>query len=102
MKYISVCLLVLHIEEALFRGTTWAEFKPNGWPLLGGSETRRTIPKAVREEVYERDGGRCVDCGSREFLQYDHLLPLARGGSNTADNIELRCAPRNQQKGGRI
>jgi hypothetical protein len=28
--------------------------------------------------------------------------PLATGGSNTADNIELRCAPCKQQKGGRI
>jgi hypothetical protein len=34
-------------------------------------DTRReAIPARVREEVWRRDGGRCVDCGSRERLEY--------------------------------
>jgi hypothetical protein len=36
---------------------------------------RSPIPERVRREVWRRDGGRCVDCGSRERLEYDHVLP---------------------------
>jgi 5-methylcytosine-specific restriction endonuclease McrA len=27
------------------------------------------------------------------WLQYDHLLPYARGGNNDLDNIVITCAP---------
>src|SRR5688500_11634880 len=51
---------------------------------------RRTIPEATRHEVWRRDEGRCVDRGSRERLEFDHIIPLTKGGSNTARNLELR------------
>jgi 5-methylcytosine-specific restriction endonuclease McrA len=63
---------------------------------------REAIPPAVRREVWQRDQGRCVDCGSRERLEYDHIIPVSKGGSNTARNIELRCEPCNRKKGARI
>ncbi len=63
---------------------------------------REPIPANVRREVWTRDGGRCVDCGSRERLEFDHIIALANGGSNTARNIELRCEPCNRKKGARI
>jgi hypothetical protein len=63
---------------------------------------RRTIPKKVRHEVWQRDGGKCVDCGSRENLEFDHIVPIARGGGNTARNIELLCETCNRKKGARI
>jgi hypothetical protein len=68
----------------------------------GDSRHRRTIPQSVRLEVWQRDGGQCVDCGSRELLEYDHVLPLSKGGSSTARNIVLRCQHHNRSKGGAI
>ena len=64
--------------------------------------TREAIPAAVRREVWQRDQGRCVDCGSKAKLEYDHTLPVSKGGSNTARNIELRCETCNRKKGARI
>jgi hypothetical protein len=64
--------------------------------------TRAAIPERVRHEVWRRDEGRCVDCGSRERLEYDHIIALANGGSNTARNIELRCESCNRKKGASI
>ena len=62
----------------------------------------RAIAERVRHEVWRRDQGRCVDCGSRARLEFDHIIPHSRGGSNTARNIELRCEPCNRGKGARI
>ena len=60
------------------------------------------IPEHVRTEVWRRDGGQCVDCGSRERLEFDHIVPVSKGGSNTARNLELRCENCNRKKGARI
>lgn len=65
-------------------------------------QARRSIPQKVREDVWRRDDAKCVDCGSRERLEYDHIVPLSRGGSNTARNIELRCETCNRRKGASI
>jgi 5-methylcytosine-specific restriction endonuclease McrA len=68
--------------------------------LAGESAQRREpIPRAVRLTVFERDGGRCVECGSAFEIQYDHVIPLALGGANTAENLQILCAPCNQAKG---
>jgi 5-methylcytosine-specific restriction endonuclease McrA len=56
----------------------------------------------VRHEVWRRDRGSCVECGSRARLEFDHIIPVSRGGSNTVRNIELRCEPCNRRKGARI
>jgi 5-methylcytosine-specific restriction endonuclease McrA len=63
---------------------------------------REAIPERVRHEVWRRDCGTCVECGSRGRLEYDHIIPVSRGGANTARNIELRCEPCNRRKGARV
>ncbi|MFZ0452734.1 MAG: hypothetical protein WCE54_04390 [Ignavibacteriaceae bacterium] len=37
------------------------------------------IPTSVKVEVWARDKGRCVLCGSTENLHYDHDLPFSKG-----------------------
>jgi hypothetical protein len=63
---------------------------------------REAIPERVRHEVWRRDAGSCVECGSRGRLEFDHIIPVSRGGSNTVRNLELRCEPCNRRKGARI
>ena len=63
---------------------------------------REPIPERVRHEVWRRDEGKCVDCGSRDKLHFDHIVPVSKGGSNTARNIELRCETCNLRKGAKI
>ena len=59
---------------------------------------RERIPQDVKLFVWQRDEGKCVQCCSRERLEYDHIIPVAKGGSNTARNIQLLCEPCNRAK----
>lgn len=59
---------------------------------------RVPIPENVRIFVWRRDQGRCVQCGSNERLEFDHIIPLVKGGSNTERNIQLLCEPCNRRK----
>ena len=58
----------------------------------------RHIPERVRHEVWRRDMGRCIECGSQEKLEFDHIIPFSKGGSNTARNIQLLCERCNRSK----
>jgi hypothetical protein len=59
---------------------------------------RQPIPDDAKILVWQRDGGKCVKCGSKEKLEYDHIIPLSRGGSNTARNIQILCETCNHSK----
>lgn len=66
------------------------------------SAQRERIPEKTRILVWRRDGGKCAQCGSRERLEYDHIVPISKGGSNTVRNIELLCEACNRRKSDRI
>jgi hypothetical protein len=63
----------------------------------------RTIPAEVRRKVAARDGRQCayiapdgVRCVEMGFLEFHHVVPYARGGAATTENIQLRCRAHNQ------
>lgn len=60
---------------------------------------RGAIPEDVAQFVFARDGGRCSACGSTVELQFDHVIPVALGGSSAAENLQILCGPCNRQKG---
>ena len=63
----------------------------------------RLIPTSVKVEVWKRDKGKCVMCGSRDNLHFDHDIPYSQGGSSLlAKNIQLLCARHNLQKHDKI
>jgi len=65
-------------------------------------EIDRYIPPEVRREVWRRDQGRCVQCGSQLNLEFDHIIPISKGGSITARNIQLLCERCNREKTNKI
>lgn len=60
------------------------------------------IPQAMRDSVFERDGGRCVECGSNKRLCADHIVPESKGGATALENLQTMCRPCNSSKGSRI
>lgn len=51
--------------------------------------------------VYNKNKGRCAICG--KFVSYDrftidHIIPLAKGGTNAMDNLQVACSVCNHIK----
>lgn len=63
----------------------------------------RVIPASVKLEVWKRDKGRCIICGSKDNLHFDHIIPYSKGGSSlVAENVQLLCARHNLAKRNKI
>jgi len=63
----------------------------------------RLIPTEVKIEVWSRDKGQCIKCGSSENLHYDHDLPFSKGGTSlTAANVRILCMKCNLRKSNKI
>ncbi len=71
----------------------WAEDKKweNPWPS-------RHISEAVKAEVWNRDNGQCTACAATENIEYDHIIPVSKGGIGLRDNIQLLCRSCNRKK----
>lgn len=50
-------------------------------------------------DLIEAAGKRCANCGADDDLVLDHVLPIAKGGRSTLDNLQLLCAECNRIKG---
>lgn len=63
---------------------------------------RESIPEEVKLLVWARDGGACIRCGSKQNLHFDHIIPVAKGGGNGEENIQILCQICNQKKSDKI
>jgi HNH endonuclease len=63
---------------------------------------RDAVPDDVKLVVWARDGGACIRCGSKQNLHFDHVIPVVKGGGNSAENIQVLCQICNLKKGDRI
>lgn len=75
-----------------------------------GELKRVRPPMWARRAVFYRDRGRCTTCGADlsglidtlSVGNYDHMMPLARGGLNDVTNLQLLCENCNSKKSDRV
>ena len=58
----------------------------------------RYISPQMRSDVLMRDQHRCIDCGSQDRLEIDHIIPISKGGIGEMRNLATRCKSCNRRK----
>jgi len=105
-SYSHIPELVMHEIEYMIYALS--DIVEPGWPEEEEQLTEqdqkpdRYISKEVKLYVWQRDQGKCCGCGNKEKLEYDHIIPASKGGSNTERNIQLLCEKCNRSKSSKI
>ena len=77
-------------------------FLEKEYPGLYPKSHRKVIKKEIKNEVWNRDNGQCVDCSSQKDLEFDHIIPYSKGGADSAQNLQILCRPCNRKKSNKI
>jgi hypothetical protein len=92
----AVDLLLEKLEKQRLGKTS----RPRQPPPEGATAS---VPRATRRAVFERDGERCTftdaeghRCSATTWLELDHVLSRALGGSNELRNLRVRCRAHNR------
>lgn len=67
--------------------------------------TEKRTPSFTRFNLFLRDHWRCQYCGDKfrtQALTFDHVVPRAKGGGTSWENIVAACQPCNTQKGSKL
>ena len=71
--------------------------RTNAW---SGSDEQGSSARSkaqVRRVVWQKSANKCTNCGSYHALEIDHIVPQAKGGDSSPDNLRLLCRPCNQR-----
>ena len=90
------------VKAALYRGASLSDldtvFKLPEFTKIKADVAGRIISQEVKDLVWNRDNGKCAQCFSNARLEFDHIIPFSKGGSNTYRNIQLLCEQCNRKK----
>lgn len=91
----KITFSLYEIKKSFVYGYYFEDFSPTKKPP---TDKRERITRETMNEVWRRDEGRCVECGSKEKLEFDHIIPVSKGGSSTYRNLQLLCEGCNRKK----
>lgn len=69
---------------------------------------RALMTSKLRQKIKERDNHTCQNCENSTYkepnllLEIDHIIPLAKGGLTSEDNLQVLCWKCNRTKGANI
>ena len=93
---------VVPIERCFYECGKYEETKTFPIKIATIETIRITIPEELRNEIYDRDGRKCVQCGATDNLCIDHVYPFVNGGKTERDNLQTLCRSCNSKKKDRI
>jgi len=88
------CLVFGHVCPVFFVSEATTETKD-------ARTHTRTVPRDVMLKVVRRDGQICQRCFQPvpdNQIELDHVIPFAKGGATTVDNLRLVCRDCNRKK----
>jgi hypothetical protein len=95
-------LEISYLNGIQIKWDTESDTKPDNNSTSDDIPRREYIPEKVKMYVWKRDEGKCRMCGSNQKLEYDHIIPVSKGGSSTERNIQLLCESCNRSKSDKI
>ena len=85
------------------------------WPIINKYQQKGKISKnnktakrknlhysSLKWKIFKRDGFACRNCGSQEFLELDHIVPVSKGGKDEEKNYQTLCKNCNVRKKDRL
>ena len=89
-------------EKHREHNSQWREANPEkareGCRRYRARKRNATIEPVDEAAVYVLNGRMCIYCGATENLTLDHIVPIARGGSHSEDNLVVACGSCNSSK----
>lgn len=77
--------------------------KHRDWVKITKDGKRKPLPVSLRQSIMARDGSSCVYCGCQEGpFHIDHVIPVAKGGTDDPANLTVACAPCNLSKSDKL
>ena len=76
-------------------------------PLTETQDLRRIghrVPRSVMLRVVRRDNNQCQTCGKvlkDDEIEFDHIIPVSKGGSSEEHNVRVACLECNRTKSAR-
>lgn len=92
-------------EEIKAYKNVWRARNPDAGRRYGHNrrsrENGQKLSRGIGEKLFSMQRGKCACCAASldDGYHIDHIMPLARGGSNTDDNVQLLCPFCNRSKG---
>lgn len=93
-----------NVVEVLLPEEVLRDLSPRNWTRIVRGTVRASKNPPLREAILRRERGRCFYCLEKlkkGGLWFDHVVPLARGGWPSEDNIVACCVRCNRMKGTR-
>ena len=87
-----------HICPVVYSAESWTETTED-------RRTGRYIPFQTKIRVVRRDNYTCQHCHKHlqdNEVEFDHIIPLAKGGSSDEHNIRLTCHECNADKSDKV
>lgn len=63
------------------------------------SLNKKYVSKIKRGIIFKTHGNKCLCCGKSGDIGIDHIIPIAHGGDNNIDNLQILCRYCNSKKG---
>lgn len=91
---------IIENHPKMFKHPTLELYKPSIIRIYSYIDRPYRKTPLTRENIYKRDDYKCVYCGetNRKLFTLDHVIPQAKGGGSTWENLVTACVDCNNEK----